>query len=111
MPRMSHVLGERAIGMLTAVMSTKAVARKFNLQCRTENLEVYPTGLTTADHVSPTPAQDLHIQRLHLQGRLRPTTRTADALVGLHNPRICAQTVRNKTFVCIENRRSFIAMH
>ena len=42
LPQMSHVLRERAIGMLTAGMSTGAVARKFNvyfstishLQCR-----------------------------------------------------------------------------
>ncbi len=42
-----------------------------------------------------TPAQDLHIQHLHLQDRLRPATRTAAATIGLHNQRISAQTVRN----------------
>ncbi len=45
-------------------------------------------------HVT-TPAQDLHIQHLHLQVRLRPATRTAVATIGLHNQRISAQTVRN----------------
>ncbi len=40
-----------------------------------------------------TPAQDLHIQHLHLQDRLRPATRTAAATIGLHNQRISAQTV------------------
>ncbi len=45
-------------------------------------------------HVT-TPAQDLHIQHLHLQDRLRPATRTAAATIGLHNQRISAQTVRN----------------
>ncbi len=43
-----------------------------------------------------TRAQDLHIQKLHLQDRLRPDTRTAAATIGLHNQRISAQTVRNR---------------
>ncbi len=42
------------------------------------------------------PAQDLHIQHLYLQDRLRPATRTAAATIGLHNQRISAQTVRNR---------------
>ncbi len=42
-----------------------------------------------------TPAQDLHIQHLHLQDRLRPATRTAAATIGLYNQRISAQTVGN----------------
>ncbi len=43
-----------------------------------------------------TPAQDLHIQHLHLQDPLRPATRTAAATISLHNQRISAQTVRNR---------------
>ncbi len=43
-----------------------------------------------------TPAQDLHIQHLHLQDRLRPATRTAAATIGLHNQIISAKTVRNR---------------
>ncbi|ROL46504.1 Transposable element Tc1 transposase [Anabarilius grahami] len=42
-----------------------------------------------------TPAQDLHIQHLHLQDRLRPATWTA-ASIGFHNQRISAQSVRNR---------------
>ncbi len=42
-----------------------------------------------------TPAQDLHIQHLHLQDRLRPATQTAAATIGLHNQIISAQTVWN----------------
>ncbi len=42
-----------------------------------------------------TSTQDVHIQHLHLQDRLRPATRTAAAIIGLHNQRISAQTVRN----------------
>ncbi len=44
-----------------------------------------------------TPGQDLHIQHLHLQDRLRPATQTAAATIGLLNQRISAQTVRNET--------------
>ncbi len=43
-----------------------------------------------------TPAQDLHIQHLDLQDRLRPATQTAAAAIGLYNQRISAQTVRNR---------------
>ncbi len=43
-----------------------------------------------------TPAQDLHIQHLHLQDHLRPATRTAAATIGLQNQIISAQTVRNR---------------
>jgi transposase len=53
---MSQVLRECAIGMLTAGMSTRVVARQFNVNFSTsyfvlENLAVCPTGLTTTDHV------------------------------------------------------------
>jgi hypothetical protein len=54
---MSQVLSERAIGILTAGMSTRAVAREFNVNFSSasdvilENLEVHPTNLTTTDHV------------------------------------------------------------
>ncbi len=41
------------------------------------------------------PSRDLHIHHLHLRDRLRPATRTAAAIIGLHNQRISAQTVRN----------------
>ncbi len=44
-------------------------------------------------HVT-TPAQDLHIQHLHLQDCLRLATRTAAATIGLHNQHISAETVR-----------------
>ncbi len=57
--QMSQVLRERAIGMLTAGMSTRAVAGEFNVHFSatavskgvSENLALHPTGLTTADHV------------------------------------------------------------
>ena len=55
MPQMSQVLRERAIGMLTAGMSTRAVARELNGNLSTnavlESLAVRPTGLTTTDQL------------------------------------------------------------
>ena len=43
-----------------------------------------------------TPAQDLHIQHVHLHDRPRPAAWTAAATIVLHNWRILAQTVRNR---------------
>ncbi len=43
-----------------------------------------------------TPDQDLHIQHLHLQNRLRPATQIAAATIGLYNQRMSAHTVRNR---------------
>ncbi len=103
MPQMSQVLRERAIGMLTAGMSTRAVAHELNVQFSTISRlqrRFREFGSTSnrphnRRHVT-TPAQDLHIQHLHLQDRLRPATRTAAATIGLYNQRISAQTVRNR---------------
>ncbi|ROL45619.1 Transposable element Tcb2 transposase [Anabarilius grahami] len=103
MPKMSQVLRERAIGMLTAGMSTRAVACELNVHFSTMSrlqrcFREFGSISNRPHNRRPretTPAQDLHIQHLHLQDRLRPATRTAAATIGLHNQRNSAQTVRN----------------
>ncbi|XDV29487.1 hypothetical protein PO909_032606 [Leuciscus waleckii] len=95
MPQMSLVLRERAIGMLTAGMSTRAVAHELNVHLSTiSRLRRHFREFGSTSQTQP--ACDLHIQHLHLQDRLRPATRKAAATIGLHNQRISAQTVRNR---------------
>ncbi len=93
---------ERAIGMLTTEMFTRTVAREWNVHFSTirhlqRHFREFGSTSNRPHNCRPhlTTAQDLRIQHLHLQDRLRPATQTAAATIGLHNQIISAKTVRN----------------
>ncbi|KAL1252486.1 hypothetical protein QQF64_017179, partial [Cirrhinus molitorella] len=86
---MLQVLREPAIGMLTAGMSTRAVAHELNVYFSTiSHLQRCFKEFGSTSNRShdgrlrlTTPTQDLHVQHLHLQDRLRPATWTAAATI------------------------------
>ncbi len=103
MPKILQVLRQHAICMLAAGMSTRDVARELNvhlstISCLQRRFREFGSTSTRPHNRRPrvTPAQDLHIQHLHLQDRLKLATWTAATTIGLHNQRISAQTVRNR---------------
>jgi transposase len=75
MPQISQVLRECAIGMLTAVMSTRAVARELNvhfstiscLQCRFRSFGSMSNRLHNRRPRVTTPAEDLRIRYIFVK--------------------------------------------
>ncbi len=104
MPQMSQVLREHAIGILTAGMSTRAVACELNVNFSTIS------HLQRASQRSWQYSNRPHNRRAHVTtpatGLPHPTSSpprssetspcTAAATIGLHNQIISAQTVRNR---------------
>ncbi len=91
---------ERVIGMLTAGMSTRAVAREYffyhkpspkAFQRIWQYIQPASQPQTTWNHTSPGPTHPASSR----QRSSETATRTATATIGLHNQRIYAQTVRN----------------
>ncbi|KAL1258898.1 hypothetical protein QQF64_009475, partial [Cirrhinus molitorella] len=83
------ILRERAFGMLTAGMSTRAVACELDVHLSTtsrlqKHFKEFGSTSNWPHNYRPcvtTPAQDLHIQHLHLQDHLRLATATAAATI------------------------------
>ncbi len=97
MSQMSHVLREHAIGMLTAEMSTRAVARELNVHLSTiSHLQKHFREFgstaelqTTCNHTSPGPPHPASSPPRSFEISHNAAT------IGLHNQRISAQTVKN----------------
>ncbi len=100
MPQMSQVLRERAIGMLTAGMSTRAVARELNVHFSTisrlqRRFREFGSTSNRPHNRRPrvtTTSQDPPASKFvwdQPPGQMLAT-------IGLHNQRISAQTVRNR---------------
>ena len=103
MPKIPNNLCEWAIGMFDAGMSTEHVARHVgcsSLAIRNLRIRFRKTGSTNdlRQHGHPrvtTRGQDRYIMNTHLHNRFQTAIATAANTPGLHNNRICAQTVRN----------------
>ena len=104
MPCPSSIDREQAVGMLQSGLRPTEVARHFQVSDSTITRlrqRVQATGATRDRPRSSrppvtTPDQDRHIRLTHLRQRTRAATVTAREVMGRHNARILAQTVRNR---------------
>uniref|UniRef100_A0A8K9UYB4 Tc1-like transposase DDE domain-containing protein n=1 Tax=Oncorhynchus mykiss TaxID=8022 RepID=A0A8K9UYB4_ONCMY len=104
MPRVPAHLREHALGMLQGGMRTADVARAIHCNVRTVRSlkQRYRETGRTADHPRSgrpcvtTLAQDRYIRTSHLRDCYRMAATTARVTPGMHNPSMCAQTVRNR---------------
>lgn len=104
MPRLSQNERERAVGMVQAGMRYVDVANQFGCSKLTITRLMNRLRQTGTTHDRPrsgrprvtTERQDRHIRFIHLRNRFVTATATANATPGRHNPRISAQTVRNR---------------
>ena len=95
---------ERAIGMLHATVTPSVVAKQFRCHFRTIGhlKNCFQQTWTTSDRTRPrrprvlTRRQDRDIQTSHLRNRFHLEAVTARTCPGNHNPRISAQTTRNR---------------
>ena len=74
----------------SSVQAVRSLRRRFVQTGSTEDLPRSGRPLVT------TPAQDRYILNQHLRNRFLIATATASVTPGTHNPRISAQTVRNR---------------
>ena len=104
MPRIPNNLLERAIGMFDVGMSTEHVARHVWCSSRAiRNLRIRFRTIGSTNELQrrgpprvTTRGQDRYITNTHLRSRFQTANATAANTSGLHNNRICAQTVRNR---------------
>lgn len=104
MPRLSQAERDRAIGMVQAGRSSRAVARVFGVHCCTITRLVERYNTTGLSNDRPrtgrprvtTAAQDRYNRLAHLRDRFRPATRTAAETIGTHHRPVSARTIRNR---------------
>ena len=104
MTNLAHVERERAIGMLKANATPLLVAKQFRCHVRTVGRlkNRFKQIKTTSHHPRPgrrrvsTLRQDQDFQTSHLCNRFHLESVTARISQGTRNPKIRAQTVRNR---------------
>ena len=93
-----------AVQVGSSVQAVRSLRRRFVQTGSTEDLPHSGRPRVT------TPAQDHYILDQHLRNRFLTVTATASVSPGTHNPRISAQTVRNRLaentqFTCMSSLR------